>query len=100
MRRIGMVVVAGCIGLVAVSCNSTVSNDEFKSEMVKAGIPDKDAQCIVDGLEATGFKLKRYSDLSADDTAALQKVAINCAAKSAGVDPNQLSTLTTPSLPK
>lgn len=98
MRRIGAIMVTALIGLGAASCSSTVSNEEFKQELVKAGLPEKDAQCIIDGMQAKGVKVKRYSEMSSEDTAVITQAATDCAMKSAGLDPKQMS-ITTPTTP-
>ena len=67
MRRIGFVLAAVALGLSLASCSNTVSPEEFKKELVSNGLPEKDAQCIIDGLNAKGVSIKRYTELSAQD---------------------------------
>ncbi|MBI2705625.1 MAG: hypothetical protein HYX32_10105 [Actinobacteria bacterium] len=91
MRRSSFLLVAGAFGLVAAACSTTVSNDEFKKELVTAGFPEKDAQCIIDGMSSKGIQIKRYTDMSTEDTQTIGTIAADCVMKSSGIDPNSMT---------
>jgi hypothetical protein len=85
MRRIGLVIVAGVIGLGAVSCSNSMSKADFKAELDKAGVGGTvDTQCIVDKLEAKGFKFRKYGELSSDDQTKITEATTECVTASLG----------------
>lgn len=83
-------------GMLLSSCSTTISNDDFKKELVSAGMAEKDAQCIIDDMKAKGVEVKKYADMSADETKVITDAATSCAFKSLGMDPNSVSI---PSIP-
>jgi hypothetical protein len=88
MRRMGMLVVAGALGLGAVACSNSVSKADFKKQLDEAGMGSTvDTQCLVDKLEAKGFQFRKYGDLSPEDSGKVTEATTECI------------TLTVPSVP-
>lgn len=77
MRKIGLLVMVGAIGLSAMSCSNTVTKADFKKELDAQGLP-VDTQCLVDKLEAKGFKFRKYGELSADDQTKITEATTEC----------------------
>lgn len=79
MRRAGLLMLAGAMGLGAVACSNSVSKADFKAELDKQGLPSAvDTQCLVDKLEAKGFQFRKYGELSADDQAKITDATKEC----------------------
>lgn len=79
MRRLGLALAAVALSLGAASCSNTVSKGDFKAELDKQGLPASiSTQCLVDKLEAKGFKFKKYGELSADDQQKITEATTEC----------------------
>jgi len=85
-KRIGVVAAGVVLGVSALGACSKVEPTDLKSELVKKGMSQELATCIVDGLVAKGVPLENYSKdtPSADDSAKLTEVTTQCVTKNPG----------------
>lgn len=93
MRRVGLAAAAVlAIGMGVTSCSNTVSKADFKAELDKQGVGTAvNTQCLVDKLEAKGFKFKKYGELSTDDQTKITEATTECITG---------GSITIPSVPK
>lgn len=67
------------------SGTGAVTMEEFRAELIEAGMTATDADCIVNELAARGFEVRRYEELTEEDTKVITDVAVDCALKGAGL---------------
>ncbi len=85
---------ASILGGAAVGgCSSKATPEEFKAELVKNGIKDSTAQCIIDEMKKQNVEIPRFSEMKTEDSDKLAKLSGDCAIKEFGLDP---ATVTTP----
>lgn len=77
---------------------SKASPEEFKAELIKAGMSEKDATCIEAEMKAKNIEIPRYSEMSAEQSNKLSEVTASCVIKGAGLDPGSVTipSVTTP----
>jgi len=85
-KGIGVAAAGVVLGISVMGGCSKVEPTDLKAELVKKGMSQELATCIVDGLVAKGVPLENYSKdtPSADDAAKLTEVTQGCVAKNPG----------------